>query len=176
MHPEDNGYDKDGHKVNDKGGDTTDYMYDEKGNIISSTSVEFKGAIPSSGEVRGYGFKGFAMATGGIEVDNSLFEIYAGGKVIGAGLNYLGKGLSATSSFLSSRSASFILKNSRYLNNNNWIRLGKGQLNNNHYMRLSIGAGEKAFNNMSSGVMKNINGWLRNNIGQEGHFYFKNWK
>ena len=43
-------------------------------------------------------------------------------------------------------------------------------------MRLSIGAGEKAFNNMSSGVMKNINGWLRNNIGQEGHFYFKNWK
>ncbi|RUT71684.1 hypothetical protein D0817_03085 [Flavobacterium cupreum] len=55
--PDDNGYDENGKQINNKGGDTTDYMYDKDGNIISSTSVRFKGAISSSGELRGYGFR-----------------------------------------------------------------------------------------------------------------------
>lgn len=47
------GYELKGNKVNDKGGDTTDYMHDKDGNSISSTSVEFKGAISGSGSLRG---------------------------------------------------------------------------------------------------------------------------
>lgn len=44
IHSEDmqphNGYDKNGKKINDNGGNTTDYMYDDNGKVISSTSVK----------------------------------------------------------------------------------------------------------------------------------------
>lgn len=36
----DNGYDKNGKKINNNGGDTTDYKYDDNGKIIASTKVE----------------------------------------------------------------------------------------------------------------------------------------
>ena len=88
---DDNGYDKNGKQINNNGGDITDYRYNDNGNIISSTSVEFKGAIPSSGELRGYGFKGFPMATGAITEDNSFVGGYVGGKVIGLGLSAVSK-------------------------------------------------------------------------------------
>ena len=87
----------------------------------------------------------------------------------------LGTSLKGLSSNLSTKSAQFILKNSRYLNNNNWIRIGKGQLGDAHHMRLSFGAGKKAFQEMAPGLVKDFNAWLRT-LGQEGHFYYKNWK
>ncbi|MFM9988352.1 RHS repeat-associated core domain-containing protein [Flavobacterium sp.] len=99
MDEPDNGYDKNGKQINNNGGDTTDYMYDDKGNIISSTSVQFKGAIPSSGDLRGYGFKGFRMASGAITDDSLNFtsnlfavgEIYAGAKLTIMGLTTVSK-------------------------------------------------------------------------------------
>jgi len=45
----DNGYDRDGNKINDKGGDKTDYLY-ENGEIVASTPVElWKMEVPPSG-------------------------------------------------------------------------------------------------------------------------------
>lgn len=85
-----------GKKINDNGGDTTDYNYDDNGNIIGSTDVKFIGAI-SQGKFRmlggfsGYGFRGFPMATGAISEDNSFVGGYAGGKVIGLGLSAISK-------------------------------------------------------------------------------------
>jgi RHS repeat-associated protein len=64
---DDNGYDENGNEINKNGGDTTDYIYDKEGNVISSTSVKYVGSISSNGELRGYGFKGFRMASGSIE-------------------------------------------------------------------------------------------------------------
>lgn len=77
----------------------TDYIYDEKGNIISSASVKFKGAIPGSGELRGYGYKGFRMASGAITDDSLNFasnifaigEIYSGVKLMYMGLTTVPK-------------------------------------------------------------------------------------
>ncbi|WP_264530374.1 hypothetical protein [Flavobacterium sp. N502540] len=71
-HMDDNGYDEKGNQVNNKGGDTTDYLYGKGGKIISSTSVKLKnisqGEFGSNGgKLRGYGFKGWKMATGNSE-------------------------------------------------------------------------------------------------------------
>ena len=61
---DDNGYDKDGNKINDNGGDFTDYLYDENGNIIESkfvfqthnmTPTEFNNSGYEN--FRGYGYK-----------------------------------------------------------------------------------------------------------------------
>ena len=93
-HSDDNGYDKYGKQINNNGGDSTDYIYDDNGNEISFTSVKF-GAIPGSGSLRGYGFKGFRMANGAITEDNTIFGLYAGNKVIGTGLSLLGDGFNA---------------------------------------------------------------------------------
>lgn len=87
MGDDDNGYDQNGNEVNKNGGNSTDYLYDGDGNVISSTSVQFRSI--SSGEFRnnrgkleGYGFRGFKMANGGITEDNSIFEWFAGWKVV----------------------------------------------------------------------------------------------
>ena len=80
-----------GKKINDNGGDTTDYDYDDNGNIISSTEVRLIGTVSSSHSLRGYGWKAFPMATGGISEDNSFVGGYAGGKVIGLGLSAISK-------------------------------------------------------------------------------------
>jgi RHS repeat-associated protein len=61
----DNGYDENGNKINDNGGDTTDYLYRD-GKIISSTSVSYS-SVAGNGSLRGYGFKGFRMASGHAE-------------------------------------------------------------------------------------------------------------
>lgn len=72
-------------------------MYDNDGNIISSTPVDLRLATQwnfSNDVWRGYGWK-FSpykkMATGAITEDNTIFELYAGGKVLGTGLSYLSK-------------------------------------------------------------------------------------
>lgn len=75
----DNGYDENGKQINNNGGDKTDYIYNKDGGVVSSTSVKFKGAIPSSSPLRGYGFKGFAMASGGINEDNTIANFFTGG-------------------------------------------------------------------------------------------------
>lgn len=48
----DNGYDKNGKKINNNGGDTTDYRYDDSDKVISSTSVKI---IRSQGVTNGSG-------------------------------------------------------------------------------------------------------------------------
>lgn len=91
-----------GNRVNDKEGDDIDYLYDKEGNEISATKVSFRGISggelakgnfikhpPKEGqfEYEGYGVRGWAMATGAITPDNSLFEMYAGGKTLGTAFN-----------------------------------------------------------------------------------------
>lgn len=87
-------------KASNKGGDEVDYLYDRDGNEIDSKKVKFGGitpgdiangnllksddGIPGQLEYEGYGVRGWSMATGAITPDNTLFEMYAGGKTIGA--------------------------------------------------------------------------------------------
>jgi YD repeat-containing protein len=95
MHGGDNGYNEKGEKINDNGGDTTDYKYDKDGNIISSTAVHSRavsqGQYREDGSFRTYGNNGFPMATGAISEDNS----FVGGFVSGKALNLVGKGFTA---------------------------------------------------------------------------------
>jgi len=92
-HSDDNGYDKNGNQVNNNGGDTTDYLYDN-GEIISSTSVTYRGISQgefgsNGGNLRGYGFNGFKLSTGAIVEDNTIFELATGGNLIkGAGKSF----------------------------------------------------------------------------------------
>ena len=75
MHPnDDNGYDQNGKKVNNKGGDKTDYLYDANGNEIASTSVKI--SFTQGGELStsydGYGFRNNTIGTGGALYDPSF--------------------------------------------------------------------------------------------------------
>ena len=79
----DNGYDENGNKINDNGGDTTDYLYRD-GKIISSTSVSYR-TVAGNGSLRGYGFKGFRMASGyaeSMEFSSPFFPTAWAGKLI----------------------------------------------------------------------------------------------
>ncbi len=71
-------------------------MYNDDGSVFSSTSVEgIAGHGGMNGSLRGYGYKvNFKMATGAITEDNTIFEWYAGGKVLGL----VGKGFKFVSS------------------------------------------------------------------------------
>jgi len=78
----DNGYDEKGNKINNNGGDTTDYKYNSNGEIVGSTAVLETGN-GSRTLARGYGYKANGeYATGSITEDNTIFELYAGGKAI----------------------------------------------------------------------------------------------
>ncbi|KAF5274468.1 hypothetical protein FQR65_LT17005 [Abscondita terminalis] len=103
----DNGYDKNGKKINDNGGNTTDYMYDDNGNVMSSTSVKVTysqgGEVNSSFE--GYGFRHYTQGTGGSLYDPS-FDIAA--SEIGGGLVI--KGLGIGGKYLLSRTYNTVLK------------------------------------------------------------------
>ncbi|RTY85518.1 hypothetical protein [Flavobacterium sp. RSP15] len=118
-----------GKKINDNGGDTTDYNYDDDGNIIGSTSVEFKGAIAGNSALRGYGFKGFRMANGAISEDNSFVGGYASGKVIGTGLNYLGKGLNTLKIPIARYVGAYIGEFAPALNKGSGFRIGISKAN-----------------------------------------------
>ncbi|MGB3344905.1 MAG: hypothetical protein WBA61_13440 [Aequorivita sp.] len=100
--PGDNGYDIDGNRVSDKGGNDVDYLYDKQGNEISSTEVVRRGISggelskgnfiqhpPQEGqfEYEGYGVRGWALSSGAITPDNTFLEMYAGGKTISAAFN-----------------------------------------------------------------------------------------
>ncbi|ASW74898.1 RHS repeat-associated core domain-containing protein [Chryseobacterium piperi] len=84
----DNGYDKNGKKINDNGGDTTDYLYDDQGKVIGSTSVKisnFQGGEVSS-NMEGYGYRMRTSGTGGALYDPSFdmfTEYYLPGKIVG---------------------------------------------------------------------------------------------
>ncbi|QOR73761.1 hypothetical protein IMZ16_09660 [Cruoricaptor ignavus] len=97
--PNDNGYDENGKKVSNKGGDRTDYLYDKNGNEIASTSVKVTfsqgGEVSSSFE--GYGFRYYTQGTGGALYDPSfdIMSSFVGGvvtgKALGFGVGYLNK-------------------------------------------------------------------------------------
>lgn len=164
----DNGYDKDGKQINNNGGDTTDYRYDDNGNIIDSTPVQFRavsqGEFRELGGFRGYGVKGFPMATGAISEDNTIANLFTGGAVA--------KGVG---SILSSKSASLVLKYSSTLNKGNWWRLGNGF--NPKTGLVNIRAAWGAHPNYLHQVpqsLQGLNTTLRNFAG--GHKHFPNWK
>jgi hypothetical protein len=134
---DDNGYDTDGNKVNNKGGDETDYLYDDNGKIIKTTSVSLYGpneggfnldGTPAKLTMRGFGVKSYT-ATGACNQDNSIFEFYAGGKVIGAGLNYLGKGLSALKVPFARYAGAYIGEFAPGLNKGAGLRIGISKAN-----------------------------------------------
>ena len=90
----DNGYDENGKKINNNGGNTTDYLYDKNGNVISSTDVKRvrltnELAMPS----RSYGYDYYQG--GGALYDPSwdMFQIYAGAGELKAGYGVLKMGL-----------------------------------------------------------------------------------
>ncbi|WP_410493579.1 RHS repeat-associated core domain-containing protein [Chryseobacterium sp. JV274] len=93
----DNGYDKNGKKINNNGGDTTDYRYDDNGNVISSTSVKIThsqgGELSSSFE--GYGFRHYNQGTGGALYDPSMdmFQLYVGAGELKAGYGLIKMGV-----------------------------------------------------------------------------------
>jgi RHS repeat-associated protein len=91
----DNGYDEKGKLINNNGGDKTDYKYNKEGKVISSTSVKSIGAVTSSSPLRGYGFKGFAMASGSANQMDFSSPFFAWGMVIKSALGGLFSGVSA---------------------------------------------------------------------------------
>ncbi|MEM9687285.1 MAG: RHS repeat-associated core domain-containing protein, partial [Bacteroidota bacterium] len=80
FHRNDNGYDKNGNKINDKGGDEIDYLYDDDGNIIASTAVELRQSDTSEREFRMYGLK--VKPTSGALYDPS-WDILGGALPVG---------------------------------------------------------------------------------------------
>lgn len=163
---DDNGYDKNGNKINDNGGDTTDTMYNDDGSVFSTTAVEnitADGGFHNS--LRGYGYKvNFKMATGAVTEDNTIANLFTGGAAA--------KGVC---SLLSSKSASLVLKYSSTLNKGNWWRLGQGfnpstGLKN---IRLAWGAHPNYLQQVPK-FLHGINTSLRNFA--QGHIHFPNWK
>jgi hypothetical protein len=165
----DNGYDKNGKKINDKGGDKTDYIYNDDGSIFSSTTVEniiVDGGFHES--LRGYGFKlNFKMASGAITEDNSIFEFYVGGKIIGAGLSLLGDGFTAATGGLKQ-----------------WFRYGSSysrSLEQPIAKSIRWGASPKYANKIGNQTLRDINQTFRemklpgNNwrVNDAGHFHLK---
>lgn len=65
---DDNGYNRKGERINNEGGNVTDYLYDDDGNMISTTSVENrfweKVGAASSTLVEEFGIRRVKMATG----------------------------------------------------------------------------------------------------------------
>jgi hypothetical protein len=163
---DDNGYDINGKQINNNGGDTTDYRYDDNGNIIDSTPVQFRavsqGEFRELGGFRGYGVKGFAMNTGAISEDNTIANLFTGGAVV--------KGVG---SILSSKSASLVLKYSNTLNKGNWWRLGMGKHNGQVFMRAAWGA-HKNYLDQVPKHLQGLNKMIRKING--GHKDFPNWK
>lgn len=172
MHREspDNGYDKNGKKINNNGGDTTDYMYDDNGNVISSTSVSVKHT--KGGEVNfsfeGYGFRFYNQGTGGALYDPSfdIFTNYVGGrtslKVVGIGVRYLNK---MTGGF------------------KQWVRIGSSYSVEGGFNTYGIrwGAGANHWKKIGSSKLQNWNKSFRktklpgNNwrVNDPGHFHLK---
>ncbi|KFF27909.1 RHS repeat protein [Chryseobacterium vrystaatense] len=93
----DNGYDKNGKKINNNGGDTTDYRYDDNGNVISSTNVKISTfeAGEVSSNMEGYGYRMRTIGSGGALYDPSMdmFQLYVGAGELKAGYGLLKMGV-----------------------------------------------------------------------------------
>ena len=74
----DNGYDKNGNKINDNGGETTDTMYNDDGSVFSTTKVSESGSLYAE---RGYGYKWNKLASGACSEDNTIANFFTGGAV-----------------------------------------------------------------------------------------------
>lgn len=75
-----NGYDRNGKKINDHGGDTTDYMYNDDGEIISSISVKVLKTGTIGQDVDAYGLRIYNVKSGGlIDPSFDIFTSFAGG-------------------------------------------------------------------------------------------------
>jgi|GEM_PF-6268054 len=94
----DNGYDKNGKKINNDGGDKTDYIYDDNGKVTSSTNVKistFEGGEVSS-NIEGYGYRIRGIAKGGgtlYDPSMDMFEMYVGGGQLKAGFSLMKMGV-----------------------------------------------------------------------------------
>lgn len=102
MHPrDDNGYEQNGKKINNKGGNKTDYLYRANGNEIASYfRLKISFTQEELGFLEGYGFRNNTIGTGGAMTDSSfdivsfvtsLGEIKAGYTLLKMGLTSVPK-------------------------------------------------------------------------------------
>ena len=152
----DNGYDKNGKQINNNGGDTTDYRYDDSGNITGSTSV-FEQGSGSRTLFRGYGFKiNGELASGGITQDNTIFSSIVGGKAIGNGLSYLGKGLNSLKVPFARYAGAYIGEFAPTLNKGAGFRMGLSTSRGYQVFRVTYGNNLEHFININLGRIPKI--------------------
>ncbi|WP_353100629.1 hypothetical protein [Myroides odoratus] len=76
----DNGYDKEGNKINDNGGDVMDIRYDDDGSILEIRDVELrigeKVGAASSVPLVEFGIRRFRMATGQVTSIGGAFDVF----------------------------------------------------------------------------------------------------
>ncbi len=165
MHDGDNGYDTNGNKISNKGGDKTDYLYDKEGNLLGSKDVNCIGtdwgkmtSLNGSGPkltMRGFGVKSY-LATGAITEDNTIFEFYAGGKLIGTGLSYLGKGLNLVKVPVFRAIGQGIRTYAPKLGANRYLRIGTSTSRGNEVFRITWGNNSKHLLDINLGKIPKI--------------------
>lgn len=148
---DDNGCDREGRKVDNRGGDTIDYMYDDNGNIISSTPVQNSySQFPSGGSIRGYGHKWNPISPALKDPSFDIFTTLVGGgaslKGVGIGVRYYGGKYAFTSKIFGYQSKLFGRYHSKYLPdgvkgslNTGFIRIGWSNKGSQHVFRTAIG-------------------------------------
>jgi YD repeat-containing protein len=157
---DDRGYDKNGNQINDNGGETTDYMYDDNGKIINTVAVSTYGpnpgftsldGTPAKLTMRGFGVKSYT-ASGAITEDNTIFELYAGTKA----LNLAGKGFNALTGGLKQ-----------------WIRIGNSYSIKGGFKTVSLrwGAGGNYWKKIGSEYLQGVNKSFR-----QMKISFDNWR
>jgi hypothetical protein len=161
LHDGDNGYDTEGNKISNKGGNKTDYLYNKEGHLLGSKSVicigtdwcgmtSLDGSIPKL-TMRGFGVKSY-LATGAITVDNTIFEFYAGGKL----LSLAGKGFNSFTGGVKQ-----------------WFRVGSSYSIEVGFNTVSIrwGAGGNHWKNIGSEYLQSLNKSFR-----QMKISFDNWR
>jgi hypothetical protein len=154
-HGDDNGYDKNGNKINDNGGDEIDYLYDDLGNITDSKLVQISQSTTSEREFRMYGIK--VKPASGALYDPSwdILEFYAGGKVVGTGLNYLGRGLNAVKVPIFKGLGNLINKYAPSLSRGPGLRIGISKSHGREVFRITYGNRTKHFLDVDLGKIPN---------------------
>ncbi|TDS55233.1 hypothetical protein C8P70_1234 [Myroides indicus] len=167
----DNGYDEYGNKINDNGGDVMDIKYDSDGGILDITDVEVryweKVGETSPLPLEEFGIRRFRMASGAINQDNTFFELYAGGKILGSGLSYLSKEFTVLTGGLKQ-----------------WIRTGSSYSIEGGFKTVSTrwGSGGNYWKKIGNPTLQNLNKSFRQTklpgnswrVKDAGHFHW--WK
>lgn len=147
-----NGYDKNGKKINDNGGDNIDYKYDDIGNIISSTEVNVIRTGTFGQDLDVYGIRVYNIKSGGLyDPSFDMFINYVGGKVLGSVLGNV-----------SNKVISFIGK---YIGGTKqWIRTGSSYSVKGGFKTYSTrwGAGGNYWKKIGNPTLQNWNKSLRN--------------